>query len=51
MYSEAKAAELSMKCEQDIVKQFKAYGKAETGSSSNINNCVSARRILKITTK
>ena len=42
---------MSMKCEQDIVKQFKAYGNAETGSSSNINNCASARRTLKITTK
>ena len=46
MWSEAKAAALSIKCEHEIVKQLRAYGKAETGSSSNINSCVRARRIL-----
>ena len=47
MYNEAKAAALSIKWEHEIVKQFKAYGKAETGSSSNINSCARARRILR----
>ena len=37
---------MSRKCVHEMVKQFKAYGKADTGSSSNINNCVSAIRIL-----
>lgn len=47
MYSEAKAAVLSIKCEHETVKQFRAYGKADTGSSSNINSCARARRILR----
>ena len=37
-----------MKCEHEMVKQSRAQGKAETGSSSNMNSCVRAKRTLSV---